>query len=84
MNEAQTRHDLIDPALKEAGWNTLLAVIMKNYVRDGVWTLTAESFRDLLLQMYTTLGGAYRKLDFKTPLDAMDFYGKIQREIYAA
>lgn len=63
---------------------SLLAVIMKNYVRDGVWTLTAESFRDLLLQMYTTLGGAYRKLDFKSPIDAMNFYGEIQREIYAA
>ena len=27
MNEAQTRHDLIDPALHEAGWNTLPARI---------------------------------------------------------
>ena len=27
MNEAQTRHDLIDPALHEAGWNTLHARI---------------------------------------------------------
>ena len=62
---------------------SLLAVIMKNYVKDGVWTLTAESFRDLLMQMYTTLGGAYRKLDFMTPVEAMSFYGDVQREIYA-
>ena len=63
---------------------SLLKVIMENYVRDGVWTLTAESFRDLLMQRYSTLSGAYRRLEFKNPTDAMLFYGKIQRELYVA
>jgi hypothetical protein len=58
--------------------------MLANYVRDGVWTLTAESFRDLLLQRYGTLGGAYGRLGFKTPLDALSFYDRIQKEIYAA
>ena len=64
--------------------NSLLGVMLANYVRDGVWTLTAESFRDLLLQRYGTLGGAYGRLGFKTPLDALSFYDRIQKEIYAA
>ena len=48
------------------------------------WTLTAESFRDLLMQRYTTLGGAYGQLGFCSTDEAMAFYGNIQREIYAA
>ena len=64
--------------------NSLLGVMLENYVRDGVWTLTAESFRDLLMQRYGTLGGAYGRLGFKTPQEAMMFYGEIQKEIYAA
>jgi hypothetical protein len=63
---------------------SLLSVMLENYVRDGVWTLTAESFRDLLMQRYGTLGGAYGRLGFNTPQDAMAFYGSIQKEIYAA
>lgn len=63
---------------------SLLAIMLDNYVRDGVWTLTAESFRDLLLQHYGTLAGAYGRLGFSTPEDAMSFYGKMQKEIYAA
>ena len=63
---------------------SLFKVIMENYVRDGVWTLTAESFRDLLMQRYTTLGGAYGQLGFGSTNEAMVFYGDIQREIYAA
>jgi len=62
----------------------LLGVIMENYVRDGVWTLTAESFRDLLMQRYASLGGAYAALGFKTTGEAMAFYGDIQRDLYAA
>ena len=35
MNEAQTRHDLIDPALHEAGWNTLPARIATEQGKSG-------------------------------------------------
>ena len=63
---------------------SLLGVMLANYVRDGVWTLTAESFMDLLRQRYGSLVGAYSKLDFTTPRDALLFYGRIQKEIYAA
>ncbi len=63
---------------------SLFDVIVGNYVRDGVWTLTAESFCDLLLQRYSSLAGAYTLLGFKTPGDAMEFYNSIQHEIYAA
>ena len=62
----------------------LFEVIVGNYVRDGVWTLTAESFRDLLLQRYATISGAYSALGFGSPEEALAFYGGIQREIYAA
>ena len=57
---------------------------MENYVRDCVWTLTAESFRDLLLQRYASIGGAYQALGFNNPADVMLFYGDLQRELYAA
>lgn len=63
---------------------SLLGVMLANYVRDGVWTLTAESFMDLLRQRYGSLVGAFSKLDFTTPRDALLFYGRIQKEIYAA
>ena len=63
---------------------SLLGVMLANYVRDGVWTLTAESFMDLLRQRYGSLVGAYSKLVFTTPRDALLFYGRIQKEIYAA
>lgn len=62
----------------------LFKVIMENYVRDGVWTLTAESFRDLLLQRYASISGAYQALKFRAPTDAMTFYGDLQHELYAA
>ena len=35
MNEAQTRHDLIDPALHDAGWNELPARIATEQVAPG-------------------------------------------------
>lgn len=63
---------------------SLLCIMLENYVRDGVWTLTAESFRDLLMQRYGTLGGAYGQLGFTSPQEAMTFYSQIQKEIYAA
>ena len=63
---------------------SLLGIMLENYVRDGVWTLTAESFRDLLMQRYGTLGGAYGQLGFTSPQEAMTFYSEIQKEIYAA
>ncbi len=53
-------------------------------MRDGVWTLTAESFSDLLRQRYATLGGAYSALGFASPGDALSFYDGVQRVIYAA
>lgn len=62
----------------------LFKVIMENYVCDGVWTLTAESFRDLLLQRYASISGAYQALKFTAPTDAMIFYGDLQHELYAA
>ena len=63
---------------------SLFKVIMENYVRDGVWTLTAESFRDLLMQRYASIVGAYQALGFRNPDDAMSFYGDLQHELYAA
>lgn len=63
---------------------SLFEIILENYIRDGVWTLTAESFKDLLLQRYTTIGGAYRRLEFRGNDEAMDFYRGIQRDLYAA
>ena len=36
------------------------------------------------MQRYTTLGGAYGQLGFRSTDEAMAFYSNIQREIYAA
>lgn len=63
---------------------SLFAVILANYVRDGVWTLTAESFRDLLKQRYGALAGAYSTLGWRTSGEAGDFYRRIQQSLYVA
>ena len=63
---------------------SLFEVILENYVRDGVWTLTAESFRDLLMQRYSSIVGAYQKLGFNDPAEAMSFYGDLQQALYSA
>ncbi|MDO5462907.1 MAG: DEAD/DEAH box helicase family protein [bacterium] len=62
----------------------LLKIMLENYVHDGVWTLTAESFRDLLMQRYTTLRGACSSTGFDSIKEVMDFYVALQKEIYAA
>lgn len=62
----------------------LLQVILTNYVKDGVWTLTATGYRDLLLQRYSSVIAAYQKLSFRTTADALAFYSEIQKKIYAA
>ena len=62
----------------------LFRVIVANYVRDGVWTLTAESFRDLLLQRYGSLGEAYGRLLFHSANEALAYYGTIQHALFAA
>ena len=62
----------------------LLAAILENYVQDGVWTLTAESFRDLLMQRYGSISGACQSIGFASIPEAMAFYATLQKEIYAA
>jgi hypothetical protein len=62
----------------------LLAAILENYVQDGVWTLTAESFRDLLMQRYGSISGACQSIGFASIPEAMAFYTTLQKEIYAA
>ena len=51
---------------------------------DGVWTLTAESFRDLLMQRYGSISGACQSIGFASIPEAMAFYTTLQKEIYAA
>lgn len=62
----------------------LLKVMLENYVHDGVWTLTAESFLALLKQRYVSLPGAFQALGFTSNAEAMAFYIKLQAELYAA
>ena len=63
---------------------SLLRVMLDNYVRDGVWTLTTESYNDLLKQRYGTLGGACGRLGFRTPQEALSFSDNMQKELYAS
>ena len=61
----------------------LLDVMLENYIHDGVWTLTIESFRDLLMQRYGSLSGACQSIGLSLP-EAMALYAKLQQELYAA
>ena len=58
--------------------------MLDNYIRDGVWTLTTESYNDLLKQRYGTLGGACGRLGFRTPQEALSFSDNMQKELYAS
>ena len=61
----------------------LLDVMLENYIHDGVWTLTIESFRDLLMQRYGSLSGACQSIALTLP-EAMALYAKLQQALYAA
>ena len=63
---------------------TLFETILENYVRDGVWTLTRESFTGLLKLRYMSLPAAIRALGFADAAEAIDYYATVQRGIYAA
>jgi len=72
-------------ALTDAGERRILSeAILENYVRDGVWTLTGESFTGLLKLRYMSVSAAIRALGFASPAEAVAYYAAVQRGIYAA
>ena len=58
-------------------------VILKSYVKEGVWTLTAVAFRDLLVQKYGGVQDACRRLGWRAPDEANEFYERLQKGLYA-
>jgi type I restriction enzyme R subunit len=63
---------------------TLAEVILRNYVNDGVWTLSMKGFSDLLKQRYGSISEALSKLSFPTLDHALNYYSDIQHWLYAA
>ena len=61
----------------------LADVILKSYVKDGVWTLTIERFCDLLRQNYGGVQDACRRLGWRAPDEANEFYERLQKGLYA-
>ena len=62
----------------------LADVILRNYGEHGIWTLTRESYQDLLKQRYGALGDALRALAFRDPAEALSFYSSLQSALFAA
>ena len=62
----------------------LAEVILRNYVNDGVWTLSMKGFSDLLKQRYGSISEALSKLSFPTLDHALNYYSDIQHWLYAA
>ena len=94
MNEAQVRHDLIDPALKAAGWESLPAKVTVEQTiapgpvsqEDGLrgkWR-EMEERSNLLKQRYGSISEALSKLSFPTLDHALHYYSDIQHWLYAA
>ena len=60
-------------------------IILANYVKDGVWKLNRATFTDVMNQLYGgNIQSALSSLGFATPGEALDFFGDIQRKLYAA
>ena len=76
---------LEDVFAHETGERARLAdVILRNYGEHGIWTLTRESYQDLLKQRYGALGDALRALAFRDPAEALSFYSSLQSALFAA
>ena len=60
-------------------------IVLANYVQDGVWRLNRATFLDVLNQLYNgNLTAALADLGFANPAAALDFFGGIQKRLYAA
>ena len=60
-------------------------IVLSNYVQDGVWKLNRATFADVLNQLYNgNMAAALADLGFAKPADALDFFGAIQKRLYAA
>ena len=60
-------------------------IVLSNYVQDGVWKLNRATFADVLNQLYNgNMAAALADLGFARPADALDFFGAIQKRLYAA
>ena len=54
-------------------------------MQDGVWKLNRATFADVLNQLYNgNMAAALADLGFARPSDALDFFGAIQKRLYAA
>ena len=62
----------------------LAEVILRNYVNDGVWTLSMKGFSDLLKQRYGSISEALSKLSFPSLDHALSYFSDIQHWLYAA
>ena len=58
--------------------------ILKNYVNDGVWTLTRKALSDLILLKYHSMGEALRVLGMENAKALGTFFANLQQGIYAA
>ncbi len=60
-------------------------IVLANYVQDGVWKLNRATFTDVLNQLYHgNMPAALADLGFAKPADALNFFGNIQQQLYAA
>ena len=58
--------------------------ILKNYVNDGVWTLTRKALSDLVLLKYHSMSEALRALGMENTKALGTFFANLQQGIYAA
>lgn len=58
--------------------------ILKNYVNDGVWTLTRKALSDLVLLKYHSMSEALRVLGMENAKALGTFFANLQQGIYAA
>ncbi|MBR6021496.1 MAG: DEAD/DEAH box helicase family protein [Kiritimatiellae bacterium] len=76
---AQALESMSEPRRKFA------EIVLANYVADGVWKLTRTAFTDVMNQLYGgNIQSALSSLGFATPKEALDFFGDIQQQLYAA
>lgn len=59
-------------------------LILRNYVANGVWTLTRGALADLLKARYRSLQEAKQALQLPSMEAIFDFYSDVQRRLYAA
>ena len=81
MNEAETRAEHIDPALKAAGWGVVEGSRVAQYVKVGVDELASEKLSPLLRLKYNdAIADAFAELG--RPAEVSAFFAGFQKYLY--